>query len=55
MDASVPQRAFWRVFDGIVAVVLLRSASRLKSLQPKVISTGLPFTIALLVTCVAIW
>lgn len=55
VDAPVPQRVFWCVFEGIVAVVLLLSAGGLKSLQSMVISTGLPFTIVLLVMCVAIW
>ncbi|WP_176806909.1 BCCT family transporter [Alloyangia pacifica] len=55
VDAPVPQRVFWCIFEGIVAVVLLLSAGGLKSLQSMVISTGLPFTIVLLVMCVAIW
>jgi BCCT family betaine/carnitine transporter len=55
VDAPVPQRVFWCVFEGIVAIVLLLSAGGLKSLQSMVISTGLPFTIVLLVMCVAIW
>ncbi|WP_430521660.1 BCCT family transporter [Alloyangia pacifica] len=55
VDAPVPQRVFWCVFEGVVAVVLLLSAGGLKSLQSMVISTGLPFTIVLLVMCVAIW
>jgi BCCT family betaine/carnitine transporter len=55
VDAPLPQRVFWCVFEGIVAIVLLLSAGGLKSLQSMVISTGLPFTIVLLVMCVAIW
>jgi BCCT family betaine/carnitine transporter len=55
VDAPAPQRVFWCVFEGIVAIVLLLSAGGLKSLQSMVISTGLPFTIVLLVMCVAIW
>ncbi|AUG55971.1 BCCT transporter (plasmid) [Thalassospira marina] len=55
VDAPVPQRVFWCIFEGIVAIVLLLSAGGLKSLQSMVISTGLPFTIVLLVMCVAIW
>jgi BCCT family betaine/carnitine transporter len=55
VDAPVPQRVFWCVFEGIVAIVLLLSAGGLQSLQSMVISTGLPFTVVLLVMCVAIW
>ncbi|MBN9887253.1 BCCT family transporter [Pelagibaca abyssi] len=55
VDAPVPQRVFWCLFEGVVAIVLLLSAGGLKSLQSMVISTGLPFTVVLLVMCVAIW
>jgi betaine/carnitine transporter, BCCT family len=55
VDAPAMQRVFWCVFEGIVAVVLLMSAGGLKSLQSMVISTGLPFTVLLLLMCVAIW
>jgi BCCT family betaine/carnitine transporter len=55
VDAPVPQRVFWCVFEGIVAIVLLLSAGGLQSLQSMVISTGLPFTIVLLVMCISIW
>lgn len=55
VDAPVPQRVFWCVFEGIVAIVLLMSAGGLSSLQSMVISTGLPFTVLLLLMCVAIW
>ncbi|WP_226552884.1 BCCT family transporter [Celeribacter naphthalenivorans] len=55
VDAPVPQRVFWCLFEGVVAIVLLLSAGGLSSLQSMVISTGLPFTVVLLVMCVAIW
>ena len=55
VDAPVPQRVFWCVFEGAVAIVLLLSAGGLSSLQSMVISTGLPFTIVLLIMCWAIW
>ena len=55
VDAPVPQRVFWCIFEGAVAIVLLLSAGGLQSLQSMVISTGLPFTIVLLVMCLAIW
>ncbi|WP_343080721.1 BCCT family transporter [Ostreiculturibacter nitratireducens] len=54
IDAPVPQRAFWCIFEGAVAIVLLLSAGGLQSLQSMVISTGLPFTVVLLLMCVAI-
>ncbi|NIZ08678.1 BCCT family transporter [Pseudooceanicola sp. HF7] len=55
VDAPVPQRVFWCIFEGAVAIVLLLSAGGLSSLQSMVISTGLPFTIVLLIMCFAIW
>ena len=55
IDAPLPQRVFWCVFEGAVAIVLLLSAGGLGSLQSMVISTGLPFTLVLLVMCFAIW
>ncbi|WP_417674483.1 BCCT family transporter [Pseudodonghicola sp.] len=55
VDAPVAQRVFWCLFEGVIAIVLLLSAGGLKSLQSMVISTGLPFTVVLLVMCVAIW
>ena len=55
VDAPVPQRVFWCIFEGAVAIVLLLSAGGLASLQSMVISTGLPFTIVLLIMCWAIW
>ncbi|MFW2589347.1 BCCT family transporter [Sagittula sp. SSi028] len=55
VDAPVPQRAFWCIFEGAVAIVLLLSAGGLQSLQSMVISTGLPFTVVLLIMCFAIF
>ncbi len=54
IDAPVPQRVFWCTFEGMVAIALLIGGG-LSSLQAMVISTGLPFTIVLLLICVAIW
>ena len=50
----MPQRVFWCTFEGAVAIVLLLSAGGLASLQSMVISTGLPFTLVLLVMCWAV-
>lgn len=55
VDAPVPQRAFWCIFEGAVAIVLLLSVGGLSSLQSMVISTGLPFTVVLLLMCYAIF
>jgi len=53
VDAPVPQRVFWCVFEGAVAIVLLLGGG-LAALQAMVISTGLPFTVVLLLMCWAI-
>jgi len=53
VDAPVPQRVFWCTFEGMVAIALLLGGG-LTSLQAMVISTGLPFTLVLLVMCWAI-
>ena len=50
VDAPVPQRVFWCTFEGLVAIALLIGGG-LGSLQAMVISTGLPFTIVLLLMC----
>ncbi len=54
IDAPVPQRVFWCTFEGLVAIALLIGGG-LTSLQAMVISTGLPFTVILLLICIAIW
>jgi BCCT family betaine/carnitine transporter len=53
IDAPLPQRVFWCTFEGAVAIVLLLGGG-LAALQSMVISTGLPFTLVLLVMCWAI-
>ena len=53
IDAPVPQRVFWCTFEGAVAIVLLIGGG-LTALQAMVISTGLPFTVVLLLMCWAI-
>jgi len=54
VDAPVPQRVFWCIFEGAVAIVLLLGGG-LVGLQAMVISTGLPFTVILLLMCWAIF
>lgn len=58
VDAPVSQRIFWCIFEGAVAGVLLLGAAGtagLERLQAMVISTGLFFTVVLLVMCFAIF
>ena len=50
VDAPLPQRVFWCTFEGAVAIVLLIGGG-LVALQAMVISTGLPFTLVLLLMC----
>ncbi|BAQ69711.1 choline/carnitine/betaine transporter [Rhodovulum sulfidophilum] len=54
IDAPLPQRVFWCTFEGAVAIVLLVGGG-LSALQAMVISTGLPFTLVLLVMCFSIY
>ena len=53
INAPIPQRAFWAVLQGVVAISLLLGGG-LVALQAMAVSTGLPFTIVLLVGCVSI-
>ena len=53
VDAPVPQRVFWATFEGAVAIALLVGGG-LDALQAMVVSTGLPFTVVLLLMCWAI-
>ena len=53
IDGPMAQRLFWCVFQGAVAIVLLLGGG-LEALQAMVISIGLPFTLVLLLMCVAI-
>lgn len=53
VNAPVPQRVFWVIIEGVVAIALLLGGG-LAALQAMSVSTGLPFTIVLLVGCIAI-
>lgn len=53
VDAPKPQRVFWGVTEGVVAIALLIGGG-LAALQAMAVSTGLPFTIVLLVGCYSI-
>jgi betaine/carnitine transporter, BCCT family len=53
VNAPVPQRAFWAILEGVLAIALLLGGG-LVALQAMAVSTGFPFTIVLLVGCIAI-
>ncbi|SDF86555.1 betaine/carnitine transporter, BCCT family [Onishia taeanensis] len=53
VDAPKPQRMFWAIIEGVIAIALLLGGG-LTALQTAVITTGLPFTLVLLVACYAI-
>ena len=53
VDAPVPQRVFWACFEGLVAIALILGGG-LVALQAMAVSTGLPFTLVLLVSTLAI-
>lgn len=48
IDSPVPQRVFWAIMEGVLAAILLLGEG-LKTLQTASISTGLPFTVILLI------
>ena len=54
LNAPLPQRVFWCVFQGAVAIALLLGGG-LEALQAMVISIGLPFTLVLLLMCASIF
>ena len=53
VNAPVPQRVFWVVIEGVIAIALLLGGG-LVALQAMAVSTGLPFTLVLLVGCISI-
>jgi BCCT family betaine/carnitine transporter len=53
VNAPKPQRVFWGITEGVVAIALLVGGG-LTGLQAMAVSTGLPFTIVLLVGCYSI-
>ena len=53
VDAPLPQRVFWCVFQGVVAIALLLGGG-LHALQAMSVSIGLPFTAVLILMCWAI-
>ena len=53
-DGPLPQRVFWCVFEGLVAIALLLGGG-LAALQAMAVTTGFPFAVLLLLLCVAIF
>jgi len=55
-DAPTPQRVFWATIEGAIAAALLwiGGTEAIEALQAGAISTGLPFTIVLLLMCVSL-
>jgi BCCT family betaine/carnitine transporter len=53
VNAPVVQRVFWASIEGVIAIALLLGGG-LIALQAMAVSTGLPFTLVLLVGCIAI-
>ena len=51
--SPLPQRVFWAVFEGLVAIALLLGGG-LVALQAMAVSTGFPFTVVLLVATVSL-
>ena len=54
MDAPVTQRVFWCTLEGLVAIALLLGGG-LNALQGAAVSTGIPFTLVILVMCYCLW
>ena len=54
MDAPVVQRVFWCTLEGLVAIALLLGGG-LNALQGAAVSTGIPFTLVILVMCYCLW
>ncbi|WP_343562146.1 BCCT family transporter [Kiloniella sp. b19] len=57
VDAPVIQRIFWVIIEGMIAAALLfgGGADALAALQAAAITTGLPFTVILIVMCVCLF
>ena len=53
-NPPVKQRVFWAITEGVVAAILLLGGG-LMALRIGSITTGLPFALILLLTCVSLW
>ncbi|CAE8722554.1 unnamed protein product, partial [Polarella glacialis] len=56
-ESHVAQRVFWAITEGAVAIALLRAGGQesLKALQSIFVCADLPFTVAILLMCTALW
>ena len=56
IDAPAPQRIYWAIIEGVIAAALLwvGGTQAIEALQAGAISTGLPFTILLLLMCICL-
>ncbi|WP_462158433.1 BCCT family transporter [Pseudoalteromonas sp. GB56] len=56
VDAPVPQRIFWATIEGAIAAALLWIGGKeaIEALQAGAVSTGLPFTIVLILMCISL-
>ena len=57
LDAPVPQRIFWACLEGAIAIALLYGGGKeaLSALQAGAITTGLPFTVILIVMSISLF
>lgn len=53
IDAPAAQRVFWCTFEGLIAIALILGGG-LVALQAMAVSAGFPFTLVLLMSCVAL-
>ncbi len=53
INAPTPQRVFWCTFEGLIAIALILGGG-LVALQAMAVSAGFPFTLVLLMSCVAL-
>ncbi|HKM14305.1 MAG TPA: BCCT family transporter [Marinospirillum sp.] len=53
INAPTPQRVFWCAFEGLIAIALILGGG-LVALQAMAVSAGFPFTLVLLMSCVAL-
>lgn len=53
VNAPTPQRVFWCTFEGLIAIALILGGG-LVALQAMAVSAGFPFTLVLLMSCVAL-
>ena len=54
LDTPIAQRAFWCIFEGIVAIALLLGGG-LVAAQAATLATGLPFALVLAAMCYSTW